>query len=787
MLNKKKNTLAKLLAEEDVFVVHKQMDTAYFDVKARELGLPIWKDTEVSEEETDLMILHEIGHALWTPLDMMEKMQIRKIEKSVVNVIEDARIEKFVKNKYAGSLGIFNRAYSSLAKKDFFGTKGKDLTKYNLIDRINLFFKAASNLSIDFSAEEMGWVNKVANTTTADEVLDLSEELIEWMKDHPESMGEEDNSDNSDMGQSCDGGEEGDGSGTAGPPSNAGDPGDDSGPSSDGDSEDDDSDGDSDGSSGKSDDDEKSDGKDGKGKSEEVDSDDSDGGEDSTDGTEGGKGSTGEGDTPKAKTDDAFGKSLKNARDKNAETVCYAKIPDLDLNKVIVPYKKVLADLNAHYSGEASGHASVDTSTDLYIKSCKKEVDKLKADSKKTVAYMVKEFEMKKSADQYARAAVSKTGTLDMNKLHTYKYNEDLFKKVTTLPGATDHGMVLVLDWSGSMGGNLKATVSQLFNLVWFCRRTQIPFEVYAFTDGFIPRSDRSDEDTKVHFEHGALVVGRINLLNFFSSKMTNEEEMKMNHNVMILSSYCRYRSYATQGYQIPAAEGYRLGGTPLNEAIIALMKVLPKFKKETGVQKVNTIFLTDGAGCPMQEKWDYRMNDGRYEDDKTPCREVFMNRIALPLTLTDPVTHKTVTIEDGGTRRGEYRFYSHDLTPTLLEMLKNRVNGMNVVGFFIAGSGRKGNVDRQTIEGLIGWGDEDKIKKAIKTIKKDRVLVITQNGFDEYYILPGGAQLNPENETLSDDLIGAGKGKLKSAFAKASVGKIASRQLLNKFVAMVA
>ena len=195
MLNKKKNTLAKLLAEEDVFVVHKQMETAYFDVKARELGLPIWKDTEVSEEETDLMILHEIGHALWTPLDMMEKMQIRKIEKSVVNVIEDARIEKFVKNKYAGSLGIFNRAYSSLAKKNFFGTKGKDLTKYNLIDRINLFFKAASNLSIDFSAEEMVWVNKVANTTTADEVLDLSEELIEWMKDHPESMGEEDNSD----------------------------------------------------------------------------------------------------------------------------------------------------------------------------------------------------------------------------------------------------------------------------------------------------------------------------------------------------------------------------------------------------------------------------------------------------------------------------------------------------------------------------------------------------------------------------------------------------------------
>ena len=60
------------------------------------------------------------------------------------------------------------------------------------------------------------------------------------------------------------------------------------------------------------------------------------------------------------------------------------------------------------------------------------EVKEFKNDSKKTVNYMVKEFEMKKSADQYARPATSKTGTLDMGALHTYKFNDDLFKKVTT-------------------------------------------------------------------------------------------------------------------------------------------------------------------------------------------------------------------------------------------------------------------------------------------------------------------------------------------------------------------
>ena len=102
-----KNTIAKLLAEEDIFVVRKQMETAYFDVKNRELGLPIWKENTMTDVEEDLLICHEIGHALYTPLDMMEKTQLREIEHSVVNVLEDARIEKKVMNKYLGTVRVF--------------------------------------------------------------------------------------------------------------------------------------------------------------------------------------------------------------------------------------------------------------------------------------------------------------------------------------------------------------------------------------------------------------------------------------------------------------------------------------------------------------------------------------------------------------------------------------------------------------------------------------------------------------------------------------------------------
>ena len=71
--------------------------------------------------------------------------------------------------------------------------------------------------------------------------------------------------------------------------------------------------------------------------------------------------------------------------------------------------------------------------------------------------------------------------------------------------------------------------------------------------------------------------------------------------------------------------------------------------------------------------------------------------------------------------------------------------------------------------------------------VNKNKYLAITSAGYDEYYILPGGNNLQVENGGLSDDLTGASKAKLKSAFGKSMKGKISSRQLLDKFVKLVA
>ena len=771
---KNKSTLAKLLAEEDIFVVHKQMETAYFNSKSRELGLPIWKDEEMTKDIYDLMVCHEIGHALWTPLDMLENAAVRKIDHSFVNILEDARIEGKVKSKYPGSVGVFNRGYVDLIKKDFFGTAKKNISSFNLIDRINVFFKS-NDITIPFSDEEKGWVEKTAATKTPDDVLDLAEELYAWMAENapeetenlhdlPGMPGMPGESDKSGMpGESSESGD----SSESDEGSESNDTG--NGESSDADGSDAD-DGDSDGGDAESKSTE-----DGEGDSEDESVSDKEAGK--SDSVEGGKNSTSHGGPPVATTDDASNKGMDALRDKEANERIYARIPKIDLKEIVVDTNTLLKEWLDHYLKESkAAHPA-----GLYWNETLGEVETLKSDSKSTVAYMVKEFEMKKAADQYARAATSKTGSLNMAKLHTYKYNEDLFKKVTTLPGATNHGMVMVLDWSGSMAENLKGTLAQMYNLIWFCRRTNIPFEVFAFSDvyteGRMARNRPVDYDKIKAFKAGDIALhNHFRLLNIFSSNMSLSDEMSMMHILwMYAARFAGYRDWNEKGYPYTPPESLSLGGTPLNDAIIATMDLVPQFKKDTGVQKVNTIFLTDGASNKLDGIYDYRLiTDG----ERKGTHEKILNEVISYRTktvITDPVMNKTIEIE------------LKSLTSGLLQLLKNRVSGMNVVGFFIAGSGKSGRVDKRTLYYLLNDHDWDKTSKAIKFINKNKYLAITQLGYDEYYILPGGNALAVENETLSDDLIGAGKGKLKLAFGKIAKGKISSRQLLNKFVSMVA
>jgi len=197
-------------------------------------------------------------------------------------------------------------------------------------------------------------------------------------------------------------------------------------------------------------------------------------------------------------------------------------------------------------------------------------------------------------------------------------------------------------------------------------------------------------------------------------------------------------------------------------------MEIVPKFKRDTGVQKVNTIFLTDGASNNLDGVYDYRL------DTDTGDHTAVIDRIRGTITISDPKTLKNYEVD------------GYDITDGLLRILKDRVDGMNLIGFFIAGSGRSGRVDKRTLGYLQRELSMDAIMEQVKFINKNKFLAIESKGYDEMYVLPSKG-MEVSNEGLSDDLVGASKAKLKSAFGKSMKGKVESRQLLNKFVKLVA
>ena len=176
MINQEvKGTLARLLATENLTVEHRQVTTAYFDVEQRILCLPIWK--HASDTVYDLLVGHEVGHALYTPADGLNT----DVPKSFINVLEDARIEKMMKRTYPGLRRSFFDGYKELWNDDFFGVKHEELEDLPLIDRINLYFKG--NRSMPFAEEENIWVEKVANTKTFKDVVDLANEMYGHAKE----------------------------------------------------------------------------------------------------------------------------------------------------------------------------------------------------------------------------------------------------------------------------------------------------------------------------------------------------------------------------------------------------------------------------------------------------------------------------------------------------------------------------------------------------------------------------------------------------------------------------
>ena len=369
---------------------------------------------------------------------------------------------------------------------------------------------------------------------------------------------------------------------------------------------------------------------------------------------------------------------------------------------------------------------------------------------------------------------MAKTGVLDCTKLHTYKFNEDLFKKITVLPDGKNHGLIFVLDWSGSMSTVLMDTIKQLFNLIWFCKKVQIPFQVFAFTNEWNHYREWDDDYTWIgrtdlpnHHEekdHMVRIESQFSMVEFLTSDCKKSDLEKQMLNIWRLTTPLtqHFRWDNTIMYQCPRK--LSLSGTPLNEALVSLNQLIPQFKKATGVQKVQCVTLTDGEAHPLTYSY-------RFEFKDHPERNYMGHR---------SVMNGSVFIRDKSNGKTYYcNSHSHELTTALLNQLRGRFTDVNFIGIRVM-DGRDAN---SFIRRYMDW-DFDKVQHIQSAWKKDKSLKLTDVGYHAYFGLSSHALGNDTEFAVKED---ATKAQIKSAFKKSLNGKKMNKKVLSQFMEFIA
>jgi hypothetical protein len=570
-----KSTLARLLSTESIAVIHDpKITTAFFDLKARSLHLPVWKD--VTNALYDMLVGHEVAHALWTGADDwrtgIETVQSRTgvsrdTAAGTLNVVEDARIERMIKSKFPGLRRDFHSGYGTLHARGFFGDVSR-IGGLGFADRVNLHFKIGLHLGtpVPFSAAETAILAAVECATTWSDVVEAAIAVIGHaqftkQQQQQQSGGEPVAVD----GNSTDGGEPGDDSNNG-----AGE-----------------ADGNSTTGTG-----ETGEGKDAAspGAGADTDRQNNSGGEDTT-ASHGKVTQHTWGTDPGAPVTDsalerAIREQLVDTSTAGSDSPVYtAVVPEGGIQCPawrVVDFPGVIERIDRMESEIRADAETRKNSTHACLLEALRTPVRSRFHTEATNS-MFTAFDRRKAADLFRRSRISNSGALDPLRMNQYRWSEDIFRKNTRLAEGKNHGIVIALDWSGSMGGIMRETIGQLFIITDFCRRAGIPFEVYSFSD--VVWSGRKTTYINVGNSDIRAIASTLTLANWLSSRMTKPQYERMKSALAAFPIW-NYSNHSS---------GLGLGSTPTTAATFALVPIVEEFVKRNRIQIPHVMFLTDG------------------------------------------------------------------------------------------------------------------------------------------------------------------------------------------------
>lgn len=834
-----KSALARLMAAEGIEVRYQPVTESDFDTEKRILTLPMLNDNLSNDIYDTLIgheIGHALftdqrfADLISSSLDERygaEGNSRAKSAKKVFNILEDIRVENMIRVRYPGMKPVFSRGYNQLHREhNWFKMDRVDemdsLTKINIAAKLG---EHHEDVAKHIAFGEKMILERARQCRSTEDVLKLMLEVLDMSSpdndsndpDGDENQQDQNNSPDDQQDQDQQSGkndsdedqDEQNQQGNGEPSDEDQDEQDESGEGSEGESDDEDdeqdsetdedqdadegddeSDSDADDDDDSEDSDDKSEGDQGDDgdESNESDADDSDNDTENDDNDTGGdesQSSSGDGagdDDSQAvqiqideDEDDEFSTSMAEFADTTSPTQNYVKFHNLKREKVVVPF------------------STTEDSFDYGIQSYKRLMDSYKrsmpdvdetlrilrtnvlSSSKRVVDMMVQQFNRKHAADRSRRARINSTGEINMNKLHQYKTDENIFSSRTTLPVGKSHGLFMVVDFSGSMSGCIRDTLMQVLNLVMFCKKAGIAFEVYGFTNGAMEPMLSTTEEIfgrnanmgryNTNMSTGKVLLQGSRLFEIVNSRMTLTTYNKAVNIVCgMMAAYSGNQSsvYKTMTAnmsdeqkslvdRIPVPTTFGMGGTPLDEVISYLPGVVRQFQSESGSQIVHTIFLTDGESHSAN----FYSDSGSY------------NRVCF--------TSTNIVLSSGEIFRSVPDFYHNkkgyrNSTQFLLEALGRELD-CNVIGFRIGSS--------STADRFVSREESERMRKEYNSegvTGTDQVA-----GYNQFFLIDSKSLMVSDDAEISE-----GKGARRS-FTSVVKNRTGSRMFVNRFVDQIA
>lgn len=657
-----KTILAKLMARENVSVIQRNLSTAMFDPVSRTVYIPYWK--EMTADMYDVQISHETGHALDTPVD---KENFKGVLATYINIIEDGRIEKRQIRRLPGLQKSYRIGRREMFNRGFYKTTQEQVASRTFIDRINLYFKCHiwGILNVQFKKGfESNMMKKIILTDTYAEVVQYAKEVLAYDKRQAKKKKQEFSlpmnegkkislvppAENEEEEEVLEQPEIESGDGQEEPEETE--------ISSEAEEE-------------------------SKEKLEQLinalKNMEETSSEEEKEEQEGGVAGSGdseeemtdeefEEETDIAPSEEAFEENMKNLVDGNAEhPSIMVSLPKMNAAEYIIgPSEVHKICMNYALKSTDSGILNSELAVNY---------NKFRTENSAAINSLAKEFEIRKAGDRHHRMRNTRLGDLDMNKIHEYKFNDKLFLGGSVSDDGKNHGVVMLIDMSGSMTKCMVGVVKQYLIMAEFCKRVNIPFDIYGFSNHG-PAIEKKKASQYQPRENDAVIDFHFRLINLLSSSQPAAEYKKQ---FALLANYGNgYKSYRNNDFS--EEDGYGLTrvdmrycelltlyGTPLVGAMYLMPNLIKSFKTKHAVQIVNLIVLTDGDGDHIEH---YKVNHKDF---------VIFNSRRTKVTFVDRESAQTYEYEIGPEQTRNINVRPQDCAYFItMNLLSKRVSALN-------------------------------------------------------------------------------------------------------------